>query len=62
MARYPTGLLEEELKNKVAADWFAAYYLLPAVRSEPVCGASRVGVNRRSSYGLTPTAPLFVLP
>ena len=25
MARYPTGLLEEELKNKVAADWFAAY-------------------------------------
>ena len=25
MARYPTGLLEEELNNKVAADWFAAY-------------------------------------
>ena len=25
MAKYPTGLLEEELKNKVAADWFAAY-------------------------------------
>ena len=25
MARYQTGLLEEELKNKVAADWFAAY-------------------------------------
>ena len=25
MARCPTGLLEEELKNKVAADWFAAY-------------------------------------
>ena len=25
MAKYTTGLLEEELKNKVAADWFAAY-------------------------------------
>ena len=25
MAKYPIGLLEEELKNKVAADWFAAY-------------------------------------
>ena len=25
MAKYPVGLLEEELKNKVAADWFAAY-------------------------------------
>ena len=25
MARYPIGLFEEELKNKVAADWFAAY-------------------------------------
>ena len=22
MAKYPIGLLEEELKNKVAADWF----------------------------------------
>ena len=25
MAKYPIGLLEEELKNKVAADWFAAF-------------------------------------
>ena len=25
MAKYPLNLLEEELKNKVAADWFAAY-------------------------------------
>ena len=25
MAKYSVGLLEEELKNKVAADWFAAY-------------------------------------
>lgn len=25
MSKYPIGLLEEELKNKVAADWFAAY-------------------------------------
>ena len=25
MARYEQTLLEEELKNKVAADWFAAY-------------------------------------
>ena len=24
MAKYPIGMLEEELKNKVAADWFAA--------------------------------------
>ena len=32
------------------------------VPSESVCGASRVGVNRRSSCGLTPTASLFVLP
>ena len=25
MTKYPIGLLEEELKNKVAADWFAAF-------------------------------------
>ena len=25
MSRYPIGLREEELKLKVAADWFAAY-------------------------------------
>ena len=25
VAKYSVGLLEEELKNKVAADWFAAY-------------------------------------
>ncbi len=25
MSKYPIGLLEEELKNKVAADWFAEY-------------------------------------
>ena len=27
MAKYDPKLLEEELKNKVAADWFAAHFM-----------------------------------
>ena len=39
VAKYPVGLLEEELKNKVAADWFAAYDTTRIIGKVDFCAA-----------------------
>ena len=56
MAKYDPKLLEEELKNKVAADWFAAHFMSDFLKDAVNRTASEgTGVRRgagRAPYGL----------
>ena len=47
MAKYPIGLLEEELKNKVAADWFAAYDTTRIIGKVDFCKVYEYGFLKR---------------